>query len=174
MRRVIDTTGLFLFHVAILALIAWSDRKQASGIALFAVLVLGVDLTYFFSPPKQRPHLEPKPDTQTPLQQVQIKSFALELLVLLAPPLVLISWFLFLVWTHQTLNLAELMAMLIAMPVVVWLVSAVMKTRMTRHHVGVINQTTKFIAYSMLATWIGSTFLFVLLLVSLICRVAAP
>ena len=169
-RSAIDAAGLALFHIAVLGLLAWSDRKMASGLALLAIPVLALDILYFFSPPKRRPVLDPKPDVANPKPAEPIGAFWIEYLVLLAPPVVLILWFLSLVWAHQTLTRPELIATVAAMPIVVGLMSWIIYLRMTRCHVGVRNNATKFIAFSMLATWIGATFLFVLLTMCLLLR----
>jgi hypothetical protein len=169
-RRAIDAVGLALFHLAVLGLLAWSDRKMVSGLALLAVPVLGLDILYFFSPPKRRPALDPKPDVANPKPGEPTGALWIEHLVLLAPPVILILWFLSLAWAHQTLTRPELITTVAAMPVVVGLVSWVIYLRMTRCHVGVRNNATKFIALAMLATWIGATFLFVLLAMCLLMR----
>ena len=108
--------------------------------------------------------LEPKLGDAGPAQTDTIGSFALEYSVLLVPPIVLVSCFLWLIWDHQALNVRQEIMLLAAMPAVVALVSWIIYLRMTRRHKGVKNSATKFIALAMLATWIGSTFLFFLLL----------
>jgi hypothetical protein len=173
-RRTIDTGGLVLFHIAIFGLIAWSDHKAATAMAFLGIPVLGMDLTYFFSPPKRRATLDPKPESGDPAQTASIRPFALELFVLLAPPVAFITWLLFRVWQRQTLSRNELLAIVIAMPLVVGLVSWIIKVRLTRYNIGIKNQITKFIAYSMLGTWIGATFFFVVFLVSFVMKLLGP
>ncbi len=143
---------------------------MAPGVLLLAVPVLAMDVLYFFSPPKRRPLLDPEPGVDKQAQTPRTGSFALEILVLLAPPVILILWFLSLVWAHRTMTRHELIATLATMPVVVGLVSWIIYRRMTRHHRGVRNNVTQFIALSMLATWNGSTFLFVLLVMCFLLR----
>jgi hypothetical protein len=169
-RRVVDAAGLAAFHVAILGSVAWSGRSMTSVMALLAVPVLAVDALYFFSPPKRQPLLNPKPGADKNAQIPPTGSFAVEFLVLLVPPAILILWFLSLAWTHRTLTQHELIATLVIMPAVVGLVSWIIYLRMTRNHKGVRNNTTQFIALSMLAMWIGSTFLFVLLVMCFLLR----
>jgi hypothetical protein len=173
-RRMIDTSGLVLFHLAIFGLIAWSDHKAATAMALLGIPVMAMDLTYYFSPPKRRATLDPKPESGDPDLIASARPFAVELFVLLAPPVAFITWLLFLVWQHETLSRNELMAIVIAMPVVVGLVSWIIKVRLTRYHIGIANQTTKFIANSMLGTWIGGTFFFVVFLVSFVMKLLGP
>ncbi|HEY1790373.1 MAG TPA: hypothetical protein VGJ73_19660 [Verrucomicrobiae bacterium] len=169
-RRLIDAGGLTLFHVAIIGLVVWSNYKDVQVWALMGILVLGMDLTYFFSPPKQRAKLDPNPESDNPALKASAGSFALELFVLLAPPLGFITWLQYLIWQHQTLSRNELMAIVIAMPAIVGLVSWIIKVRMTHCHIGIRNQTTKFIAFSMLGTWVGSTFFFVIFLIGFLMR----
>jgi hypothetical protein len=66
------------------------------------------------------------------------------------------------------------MVIVIAMPAIVGLVSWIIKIRMTRYHVGIKNQTTEFIGFSMLGTWIGSTFFFVVFLVGFLMKLFQP
>jgi hypothetical protein len=173
-RRTIDTGGLVLFHIAIFGLIAWSDHKAAMAMVFLGIPVLGMDLTYFFSPPKRRASLDPKPESGDPDTIASVRPFALELFVLLAPPVAFITWLLFLVWQWQTLSRNELMAIVIAMPAVVGLVSWIIQFRLRRYNIGIKNQITKFIAYSMLGTWIGATFFFVVFLVSFVMKLIGP
>jgi hypothetical protein len=163
-RRTIDAAGLALFHVATIGLVAWADPRQALGLALLAVPVLALDILYFFAKPKHRPVLDPKLDAAGLAQTDTIGSFTLEYFVLLVPPVVLVSCFLWLIWDHQALTVRQEIMLLAAMPAVVGLVSWIIYLRMTRRHKGIKNRATKFIALAMLATWIGSTFLFFLLL----------
>ena len=163
-RRTIDTLGLVTFHAAFFGAIAWSNPKQFPGVLLLALPILGLDILYYFSPPKQRPSLDPKPDAAAPAMSTEAKSFVFEYLVLLVPPTALTSWFLWLIWTHQKFTVHEQIGVLAGMPVVVGLSSWIIRRRMTRCHLGVKNRATKFIALAVLATWIGATFLFVLLL----------
>ncbi|HEX4343781.1 MAG TPA: hypothetical protein VH255_10335 [Verrucomicrobiae bacterium] len=163
-RRTIDAAGLALFHIATIGLVAWADPRQASGIALLAVPVLALDILYFFAKPKHRPVLEPKLGAAGPAPTDTIGSFAVEYLVLLVPPIVMVSCFLWLIWDHQAITVHQQIMLLAAMPAVVSLVSWIIYLRMTGQHKGVKNSATKFIALAMLATWIGSTFLFFLLL----------
>ena len=169
-RRNVDTGGLVLFQAAMLGLIAWSDHKAAAAMALLGIPILGMDLVYYFSPPKQRAIRDPKPELEHPAQIASIGSFALELIVLLAPPVAFITWLLFLVWQHQMLTRNELMIVVIALPAIVGLVSWIIKIRMTRYHVGIKNQATEFIAFSMLGTWIGSTFFFIVFLICFLMK----
>lgn len=171
-RRVIDTGGLVLFHIAIVGAAAWSIRSP--WMAVVAGLVVVIDLSYFFNPPKQRAKLDPLPDTGDPAQTANIGSFALELFVLLAPPLLFVAWLQFLIWQHQTLSRNELLAIVIGIPAVAGLVSWIIQVRMTRHHVGIANQTTKYIASFMLGTWIGATFFFVVFLGALLMKLFEP
>ena len=173
-RRTIDTGGLISFHIAILGLIAWSDHKAATAMVLLGIPIVGMDLTYFFSPPKRRATLDPKPEPGDPAQTAPIKTFALELFVLLAPPVAFITWFLFLVWQRQTLSRNELLAIVIAMPFVVGLVSWIIKVRMTRYNIGIKNQTTKFIAFTMLGMWIGAAFFFIVFLTGFVMKLLEP
>jgi hypothetical protein len=163
-RRIIDAAGLALFHIVTIGLVAWADPRQASDMVLLAVPVLGMDILYFFGKPKRWPMLEPKLGASGPAQTDTIGSFALEYFVLLVPPIVLVSCFLWLIWDHQALTVRQEIILLSAMPAVVGLVSWIIYLRMTRCHKGVKNRATKFIALAMLAMWIGYTFLFFLLL----------
>lgn len=137
---------------------------MAPGVLMLALMVVVMNLFYFLSPPKRQPFLDPKRDASTPVEKIRARSFALKIFALLAPPTALICWFLTVIWAHRTLTAHEQIAVLIAMPVVVGLVSWIIYLRVTRHHVGERNKATQFVALSMMATWIGSTFLFFALL----------
>jgi hypothetical protein len=137
-------------------------------------MVLGADLVCFFSPDKYRTVRDRKPEPGDPTLAASAGSFALELFVLLAPPVAFITWLLILIWQHQTLTRNELLITVIAMPAVVGLISWIIKTRLTRCHVGIVNQTTKFIAMSMLGTWILSTFFFIVFLCALLMKFFEP
>jgi hypothetical protein len=102
--------------------------------------------------------------------RVRLRDYWLELLVLLGPPLALMGWFQCLIWMHRTLTTVELIAVVAAMPVVVLVVTQIIKYRLTHRFKGVKNKATQFIAMTMLATWIGATFLFVLLAMCLLFR----
>ena len=173
-RRAIDTSGLVLFHIAILGLIALSDPKAATAMALLSVPVLAMDATYFFSPPKRKAVLDPKPGPDNPSATASAGAFAPELLILLAPPVLFIAWLSFLVWQHHVLTQNELLAIVIALPAVVGLVSWAIRFRLTHYNVGIVSQTTKFIAWSMLGTWIGATFFFVVFLGAFLMKLFEP
>lgn len=159
-----DTGGVMLFHAATVGLIVWSNKTGAQVWALMALLVLGVDLSYYFSPPKQRAKLDPMPESDNPPPLAAVRSFALELFILFAPPLAFVTWFQFLIWQHQILSRNELLAILIAMPAVVGLVSWIIQYRTTHHHARINKQSGRFIGFSVLGIWIGATFFFVLFL----------
>jgi hypothetical protein len=169
-RRIIDTSGLILFHLATTGLVIWSNRKDAQIWALMAALVLGVDLAYFFSPPKQRAKLDPTPESDHPASLAAVESFAFELFVLFAPLLAFVTWLQSLIWRHETLSRNELLAIVIALPALVGLVSWVIQYRATHRHVGISAQTDRFIAFSTLGIWIMGTFFFVLFLGGFLMR----
>jgi hypothetical protein len=169
-RRIIDTGGLILFHLATVGLVIWSNRKDAQIWALMGALVLGVDLTYFFSHPKQRAKLDPTPESDHPASLAACESFAFELFVLFAPLLAFVTWLQFLIWQHETLSRNELLAIVIAMPALVGLVSWIIQYRATHHHVEIGRQANRFIAFSTLGIWIIGTFFFVLFLGGFLMR----
>ena len=169
-RRIIDTSGLMLCHLATIGLVIWSNRKDAPIWALMGAFVLGVDLAYFFSPPKQRAKLDPTPESDNPASLAAGESFTLELFVLFAPLLAFVTWLQFLIWQHETLSRNELLAIVMAMPAIVGLVSWIIQVRMAGHHAGIKNQITKFIAFSILGIWIIGTFFFVLFLGGFLMR----
>lgn len=169
-RRVVDTAGLAFFHAAIVGLFAWGSRDAVFVWTMLAIPVVAMDFVYLWKPEKHRVKLEPIPDPEAPSELAQMKPFALELSVLLGPPLILICWFMYLIWVHQILSQYQLAAVLVAIPVVVGLVAWIMKVRMTRHHAGVKNSATKFIGLSTLLLWIGAVFLFVILLGAFLVR----
>lgn len=158
-----DTGGLALFHLALVGLVVWSNRKDAEVWALMGACLLGLDFVNFFSPPKRKAILDPKPESDIPVPIAAIESFAFELFVLFAPPLAFCTWLQFLIWRHQMLSRNELLAIVIAMPAVVGLVTWMMKNRST-NHVGISKQSDRFIGFSMLGIWIGATFFFVVFL----------
>jgi hypothetical protein len=173
-RRVFDTGGVVVFQIAIFGLFAWSYHQAAQALAIAGGLFLMVDMICFFIPPKRRPKLDPLPGQENLAQTVSTRSFAFELFVLLAPPVLFIAWLQFLIWQHQTLSRNELVGIVIGIPAVAGLISWIIKVRMTNHHVGVVNQTNKFTAYFMLGIWIGSTFLFVVFLGALVMKLLGP
>jgi hypothetical protein len=168
----IDTGGLILFHLATVGLVICFNHKDAEVGATLGALVLGLDLNYFYSPPKQRAKLDPKPESEpdNPAPLAAAGSFAFELFVLFAPPLAFVIWLQFLIWRHQTLSRNELMAIVIAMPALVGLVSWIMQCRAAHHPVGIGRQTNRFIAFSILGIWIIGTFFFVLFLGGFLMR----
>jgi hypothetical protein len=174
LRRMVDTSAVIVVHLAIVGLVVWTIQKQAEVLAVLGIFVLIADLACFFSPDKYRTVRDRKPESGDPAPTASVGSFALELFVLLAPPIAFITWLQFLIWQHQTLTRNELIVVVIAMPAIVGLVSWIIKARMTRRHVGIVNQTTKFIAFSMLGTWILSTFFFVLFLGALLMKFLEP
>jgi hypothetical protein len=163
-RRAMDTGGLALFHLALVGLVVWSKGIDVKVLALMGAGLLGLDFVNFFSPPKRKAILDPKLESDNPVSIAAIESFAFELFVLFAPPLVFCIWLQFLVWRHRMLSRNELLAIMIAMPVVVGLVTWIMKYRSTNHRVGISKQSDRFIGFSILGIWIGATFFFVVFL----------
>ena len=92
---------------------------------------------------KEGPRWTPSRTLRTQTQRSQPGRSGLNTLCLLAPPVILILWFLSLVWGHQTLTRPELIATVAAMPAVVGLMSWIIYLRMTRYHVGVRNHATR-------------------------------
>lgn len=172
-RRVVDISGLALFHVAIVGVAAWSIRNP--WVAVFAGMIVVGDISFFFNPPKRRPKLDPLPGADDPAQAASIGSFALELFVLLAPPLLFVAWLQVLIWQHQTLSAIGLSAIVIAIPAFAALATWIIKVRTTQDIAREgANQNSKFIASVMLGTWIGSTFFFVVFLVALLMKLLEP
>lgn len=167
-RRLIDAAGLAASHLALVGLVAWADRSLGPTVLLLAVPVLALDVVYYLFPPKRKPRLDSEADIGAPDRRSEAGSFTIDYLILLAPPALLVACALFLVWSHRILTKGELLWIVLGMPVVVGLVSWLYYLRSTRCHGKVRNQTTGFLAVAMVATWIISTFVFVVLLVLLL------
>lgn len=169
-RRMIDAGGVALFHLAIFGVIILASPKSAHIMPIMAGAVLGIDAVLFFSRPKRKPILDPETAPAHPQKYMPLTSFAVEFFVLLVPPALLIGWFLWIIWEHQTLSRNQLIGVLVGIPAVVGVVSRIIYLRMTRVHVGIQNNATQFIGLSMIATWIVSTILFIVLGLCLLLR----
>lgn len=169
-RRTIDAVGVALFHVAICGVFILASRKMAQTALVLAGFVLVIDAFLFLSQPKRKPILDPETGPPHPEKYVPATAFALEFFVLLVPPALLIGWFLWIIWEHRTLTRNELIAVLVAIPAVVGVVSRIIYLRFTRRFAGIQNNTTQFIALSLTATWIVSTILFIVLGFCLLLR----
>lgn len=169
-RRKLDALALATFHTATFAVAVSSIRKDIAIYGLLAALVVTMDIVYFIDPPKRHPVLDPEPNTADPEPKTKFRTFALEYFVLFAPPLTFVLWLFSLIWGHQTLTRQQLIATVVIMPVIVGLISWIIYIRTTRHHRGIRNSATQLIALSMMGTWIGSTFVFFVLLVCLLSR----
>jgi hypothetical protein len=164
-RRFIDSAGLAGFHFAAVALFAWSVADMVQVMNLVVLAVLAMDVLFYLYPVKRKVILDPK---SPPPQPADPDSFIPEHLMLLGPPTLLVCWFLALVWSHRTLTHGELIAVVVGLPIVVGLVSWGIYLRMTRYHIGMKSNKTNFVGITMLATWVLSTFFFVVLLVWLL------
>ena len=166
-RRLVDAAGLALFHQGAVVLFAWSVFKMDSVMNFVALAVLAIDVLLFFNPLKRKPILDPKSPRPEPRDP---DSFTLEAFLLIGPPAALLCWFLALIWSHRTLTHGQLLGLVICMPIVVGLVSRAIYIRMTRYHVGIRSHKTSTVAVTMLATWVFSTFFFVVFVVCLLAK----
>src|SRR5579871_6172974 len=103
-RRIIDTGGVVLFHVAIFGVFILASPRLVHTMPIMAGAVLGIDALLFFSRPKRKPILDPETGPPAPKKYVPLTAFTLDFFVLLAPPALLIGWFLWIIWEHQTLG----------------------------------------------------------------------
>lgn len=168
-RRMVDALGLALFHLAIIGTVAWAFRLT-SALKLIALMVFALDMAFLLIPPKRKPRLDDEPGKSPAVPRPDPRKYVLDCLLLLVPPAGLVGWFLLLIGAHQTLTLNQQIGVLIGIPVVVGLVSRIIYLRMTRHHKGDKGGIARFVAFSMLATWIGSTFLFFLFLAEVLIK----
>ena len=92
----------------------------------------------------------------------------MDLALLIALPLAFLVYLLHLVWSRQTLGLSQLTVLTAAIPVVVGLVTYGEYRHVTRFHARTHAKGPAALAWLLLAMWIGSTFIFVILLVRLL------
>jgi hypothetical protein len=170
MRHKVDAAALAVFHTGAFMVAIVSIRKDVAIYAILAACVLGLDIVYSSYPPKRRAIPEREPKSTNPEPKPEFRTFAFEYFVLFAPPVIFVLWLFSLIWDNHTLTRNELLATIAIMPIVVGLVSWIIYWRMTRCHRGIRNSATQLIAFSMLGTWTGSTFVFVVLIVGLLSR----
>jgi hypothetical protein len=168
--RLMDVAGFMAFPAVFVCLFGASDKNVGPAIAvLFVVLISILGAVYYFWP-DYSDRQDDSPSIQTGVGEgiSKMRSYWMDFGIILSPPLALLSYLLYLVWFHRTLDIHGLIVVAVGFPLGVGLVSWICKHRFQRAQTMNGPKPPAFVPLTLLALWLGGTFITVVFLVCLI------
>ncbi len=176
--RLINVAGFMAFPILFVWLLVVSDPKfGCTGALLFTILFCGLGVAYYISPDtvtRRKKHSSTTHSSQEDPSAVEAEEkpgpYVLDFSIILSAPVALVCYLLYLTWEHQVLDMKSLVAVTIGFPAGIGIVTYICKWRFIRATKLKIPKPPAFVPLSLLALWILGTFISVVFLVCLVCR----
>jgi len=162
-NRLMDVVGFMAFPVGFMILLGVFHKGIGLGLAtIFAVLLSILGAVYYFYP--QSSEAETKKATSRAggsnpdESEGKCGPFWVNFSIILAPPAGLLSYLLYVIWLHRTLNPHELIGVAIGFPLGVWGASSLCRLRFARDEAMKVPNPPQFVTVTLLALWLVGAF----------------
>ena len=171
--RFIDVAGLMAFPILFVWLCSAFDGRMGPGPAvLLTILFSMMGGLFYFCPEKTMGGKTQSPANKAKAEEIEEKTQPhwLDFGIILTPPAILLSYLLYLVWTKQMLDTPGLVAIVIGFPLGLVAITYICKCRFIRDEKSKAPKPPAFVPLTLIAVWLGGTFVSVLFLACLVFK----
>ena len=166
--RFVDVVGFMAFPAAYLGLLGAFDPKFGAVVWILGVLLAAAGCIFYFLPDTDDD--DASEPSKTPGDDSVTGPFLLDFSVILAPPVLLLTYLLSLVWFHRTLDTRGLAWVTAGFPASVGVATGICRQRFIRAQKRKDPKPPAFVPLTLLGLWLGGTFITVVFIVCLLYK----
>jgi hypothetical protein len=170
--RFIDVAGFMAFPILFAWLCNAAETRTGPGLAVLMTLLFSMLGGVFYFCPQTMDNKTPSTASMAKAEETEEKTQPhwLDFGIILTPPVILLSYLLYLVWSKQTLDTPGLVTIVIGFPLALVAITYICKYRFIRDEKSKAPKPPAYVPLTLIALWLGGTFISVLFLACLVFK----